>query len=558
MLRTSILSLVLLLILLPVEMIETTGASQSNAFDRAVDQDGELYSLEAAQPCNDTNGFALPLIDDNPSDNLRWQATNGFGNYVPELGGFHPGEDWNLVGGDANADLGKPVYAIASGMVEKVSNLSGLGFLVALKHTGVFTIPGKSGTVNGQPYSYPTERVNTIYSIYVHITNVTVNQGDCVQTGAVLGYIMNPGRGPHVHLEIRHPNAVNSSNWSLVGSPSNWAAVSGGYTGYYLNPQAMVDGGVRHPRDFIAANAETGGQPRGQASVSPDCGPPGTLFELQWTGFTPNRTLTSHLRKPDGTEFPPLQFNTDSQGNVLPPHIVDSTGFTTGTYQHWAVDDATGGMSNVVSFDVRPPLSGDVSAITFGQNVPMFLGHWESRDFGFCARAGDRLNIRFDGRPPQLTLTDEAGTILAVNNGSPARIDYTLLISGNFRILAMALSFSGIYGLNIQRVNNPGLSTRIACGETSLVFLNELERHTHTFSGNAGNRVTITMSRGVIGNIVPFLELYDPDGRPLAIQPGGTTVTISGITLTKTGRYTILTSSSPSTSGPYTISLQCQ
>lgn len=77
MLRTIILSLVLLLALLPVRLIEKTGASPSNAFDRAVYQDGEMYSLEAAQPCSNATGFALPLIDDNPSDNLRWQATNG-------------------------------------------------------------------------------------------------------------------------------------------------------------------------------------------------------------------------------------------------------------------------------------------------------------------------------------------------------------------------------------------------------------------------------------------------------------------------------------------------
>ncbi|MEO0248174.1 MAG: hypothetical protein ABIN58_01270, partial [candidate division WOR-3 bacterium] len=62
-----------------------------------------------------------------------------------------------------------------------------------------------------------------------------------------------------------------------------------------------------------------------QAAISQDCGPPGTAFVLQWSGFTPNNTLTSHLRKPDGMEFQPLQFNTDREGNAR--HVIDSSMF---------------------------------------------------------------------------------------------------------------------------------------------------------------------------------------------------------------------------------------
>jgi len=96
------------------------------------------------------------------------------------------------------------------------------------------------------------------------------------------------------------------------------------------------------------------------ASVSPTSGPPGTQFLLTWSGFTPNSTLTSHLKKPDGTEFPTLQFNTNSQGEAS--HTVNSTGFSPGTYEHWAVDDSTGIQSNTVSFTVtsNPTISGYV------------------------------------------------------------------------------------------------------------------------------------------------------------------------------------------------------
>jgi len=77
-----------------------------------------------------------------------------------------------------------------------------------------------------------------------------------------------------------------------------------------------------------------------RVSVYPSSGAPGTKFHVQWEGFTPNSTLTSHLQKPDGTEFPTKKFSTDSKGEAS--HIIDSTGFSPGTYTLWAIDDATG------------------------------------------------------------------------------------------------------------------------------------------------------------------------------------------------------------------------
>lgn len=240
--------------------------------DSPISSEG-TYTPEIAERFFNSSGFVLPVIDDNPSDNLTWGVPfNYFGHYYQALGGYHPGEDWNLVGGSSSADLGKPVYAVADGTVVRISNLASLGQLVALKHTGTFTIPGKIATENRQSYSYRAETVNSIYSVYMHISNIpaSVYVGASVQKGVTaLGYIMNPGGGPHLHFELRHPNAVNSNDWSLVGSSSNWARNANGYTGYYLNLQKMVDAGVRDPKEFIFANSKT---PTPTPTPAPQCG----------------------------------------------------------------------------------------------------------------------------------------------------------------------------------------------------------------------------------------------------------------------------------------------
>ncbi|MFZ3168600.1 MAG: choice-of-anchor U domain-containing protein [Candidatus Methanoperedens sp.] len=211
-----------------------------------------------------------PVIDDNPADSLHWDVPyNGFGNWYAAMNGYHSGEDWNLVGGE---DLNEPVYAIADGKVVKVSDLGSLGHLVAIEHNArpgrMYIIPGR----DEETYSYETEYVTKIYSVYVHITPADgIIQGAEVKKGeTVIGYIMNPTGGPHLHFEIRHPNAKNSLDWSLVGSQANWAYSGGNPNGYYKNLQQMVDAGVRDPRDFIKANSIFAGVQYLRTTQNPD------------------------------------------------------------------------------------------------------------------------------------------------------------------------------------------------------------------------------------------------------------------------------------------------
>jgi murein DD-endopeptidase MepM/ murein hydrolase activator NlpD len=178
----------------------------------------------------------------------------------------------NAAGKSSDADLGKPVRAIANGEVVKISALNKLGYLIALKHTASpessFCIKAKSGHENEQFFRYSSEDVSSIYSIYLHLDNIKVILDDCVDKGQIIGYIMDPGGGPHLHFEIRKTETKNSNNWSLVGESTNWAYKDGTPTGYYLNVQEMVDSGLRDPSDFINNNKKLGVRKCGEQRYS--------------------------------------------------------------------------------------------------------------------------------------------------------------------------------------------------------------------------------------------------------------------------------------------------
>ncbi len=77
---------------------------------------------------------------------------------------------------------------------------------------------------------------------------------------------------------------------------------------------------------------------------------------VQGMGFTPNQNVTSHLLRPDGTEFPVLPILTDAQGEFK--HDIDTLVLSVGMHELWVVDDVTNVSSNVARFQVtrdQPP-----------------------------------------------------------------------------------------------------------------------------------------------------------------------------------------------------------
>lgn len=140
--------------------------------------------------------------------------------------GNHLGEDWNLETG-GNSDCGKPIYAIANGVVESSR---------------------KSEFDSDCWDSYAIIRHQLpphgelVESFYGHLGQVTVSEGEQVERGQLIGYLGANLQCPnasiceghmccHLHFEMRNPN---SRNWGKVRE------------GYSSNTTGWFD-----PSDFI-------------------------------------------------------------------------------------------------------------------------------------------------------------------------------------------------------------------------------------------------------------------------------------------------------------------
>jgi hypothetical protein len=79
-------------------------------------------------------------------------------------------------------------------------------------------------------------------------------------------------------------------------------------------------------------------------------------IQMYGEGFTPNSDCLSHLRRPDGTEFPELVLLADSNGKFQ--HEIESLLLGLGKHEVWVIDKKTGVTSNTATFEVtleQPP-----------------------------------------------------------------------------------------------------------------------------------------------------------------------------------------------------------
>ena len=79
--------------------------------------------------------------------------------------------------------------------------------------------------------------------------------------------------------------------------------------------------------------------------------PDRVVVEMKGTGFSPKASVMSHLKRPDGTEFPPLRFITDDKGEFA--HKINTMDLQLGTHEVWVID-RNGVSSNVERFEVLP------------------------------------------------------------------------------------------------------------------------------------------------------------------------------------------------------------
>ncbi|MEW6110372.1 MAG: hypothetical protein AB1632_14575 [Nitrospirota bacterium] len=102
---------------------------------------------------------------------------------------------------------------------------------------------------------------------------------------------------------------------------------------------------------FAAAN------PQIQVSISPSgpwrssaSGQQGVTFYIRGSGFSPNASVQYHVRKPDGTEYPPSDFTdkVDGVGNFYHSYTCHC-GNQIGTYVIWVIDKSTGKSTNTIS-----------------------------------------------------------------------------------------------------------------------------------------------------------------------------------------------------------------
>lgn len=145
-------------------------------------------------------GLAATLIATPTEKTARTRLADGFDFPVgkPDAEGYykargfrpngHLGEDWNGTGG-GNTDLGDPIYSIANGMVVFARDVrKGWGPVVIVRHA--FVEDGKLRTVD---------------SLYGHLLQIMVKEGDQIVKGQQLGTMGN-NRGmyaAHLHFEIR-------------------------------------------------------------------------------------------------------------------------------------------------------------------------------------------------------------------------------------------------------------------------------------------------------------------------------------------------------------------
>jgi murein DD-endopeptidase MepM/ murein hydrolase activator NlpD len=174
----------------------------------------------------------------------------------------HLGEDWDGVGG-GDTDLGDPVTATANGVVLFARDFHlGWGNVIILRHAYV-----EAG------------QVNYLDSLYGHLNEILVQEGQQVARGQKIGTIGNNHGmySAHLHFEMRKNLRIGMAR----------SAFARDYTNYW-DPTAFIamhpklDGGERiasvpintfvkytGPADLETAIAEAGGAPARSSPLTP-------------------------------------------------------------------------------------------------------------------------------------------------------------------------------------------------------------------------------------------------------------------------------------------------
>lgn len=137
------------------------------------------------------NWWDLPATD---GFDFPFESGEAQGYYVARSFGTdeHLGEDWN--GGKGNDDLGTPIFNIADGLVI-FAGFGGPGW------GNVIRVIHNTGTAT---------QVELTESIYAHLQNIEVHEGDLLVRGQKIGTMGNANGKyqAHLHLEMRNRPAM--------------------------------------------------------------------------------------------------------------------------------------------------------------------------------------------------------------------------------------------------------------------------------------------------------------------------------------------------------------
>ncbi len=148
-------------------------------------------------PSKKTASFVWPVT----LDGGKIRVTQNWGE-TALAGRFYKGQAHN--GMDIGAPIGTPVYATDEGQVVRVDH-------------------------NGRSYQYGRyiliDHGNGLSSLYAHLSGATVEAGQSIAKGQLIGYVGDTGfvTGPHLHFGVY---ATPSGGWQIVGSKSQPGFVS--------------------------------------------------------------------------------------------------------------------------------------------------------------------------------------------------------------------------------------------------------------------------------------------------------------------------------------------
>jgi hypothetical protein len=89
---------------------------------------------------------------------------------------------------------------------------------------------------------------------------------------------------------------------------------------------------------------------KAEISVSPTRIKLNGIVMLSGTGFTADRPVLSHMRKPNDMEYNPLRLRANAKGELV--HKIDTVMLDLGTFEVWVEDEDAKTVSNRVTFTV--------------------------------------------------------------------------------------------------------------------------------------------------------------------------------------------------------------